>query len=91
MNNNNNNKFDPFGAPTKAQETASFGFDANFANFDAFNDAKPADFENNNKKNSLEKPKSKEIPSQKLSKFASDYSDKEIDLEAVLRRSVLEQ
>lgn len=43
--NDGNNNFDPFGAPltnnskNSKKETTEFGFDADFANFDAFNDA----------------------------------------------------
>lgn len=108
---NNNGSFDPFGVPTttttssKKDFGAGFGFDADFANFDAFNDT---DKTNGNGKvadawgSSLDKvnnnvgkgkaKKSNQEDANKTSKFTSDYSDNfEKDLEQVLKRSVVDQ
>lgn len=108
---NNNGSFDPFGAPmttttsSKKDFGAGFGFDTDFANFDAFNDTdktncneKVADAwgssldkaNNNVGKRKAKKPNQEEVS--KSSKFTSDYSDNfEKDLEQVLKRSVVDQ
>lgn len=92
---NNNNKFDPFGLPPTAgrtnKTTDDFGFEADFANFDSFNDTgKPngdgkktvdawnanLDKTNNNFSNGKAKVKKyKPEEISKVEKFSSDYSD----------------
>lgn len=99
-------KFDPFGLSVNDMRTSknsspagnSFGFEANFANFDAFNN-NPSNsdncfedawggFDTKPKKN-----KDSSVKANKVSKFSSDYSDKtyEMDLEQVLKRSMFDQ
>lgn len=103
---NNNGSFDPFGSPTttttssKKDFGAGFGFDTDFANFEAFNDT---DKTNGNGKmadawgssldkanNNVGKGKAKNPNQEEVSK--ADYSDNfEKDLEQVLKRSVVDQ
>lgn len=112
--NDGNNNFDPFAAPvltniTKKEtsigfgkETSSgFGFDADFANFDSFNDTptngngKPADAwggsldKTNNNVGKVKKFNVQEIS--RIGKFSGDYSDNDRDLQEILKRSVMEQ
>lgn len=108
---NNNNNYDPFGAPTTTKPGKSFnspddfGFEADFANFDSFNDSKPngtgktadawgtsLDKSNNNVGNGkISKRKQEEI-NKEVPKFKTDYSENfDKDLEQVLKRSLFDQ
>lgn len=107
----NNNDFDPFGAPVTGNKNDNnnigFGFDTDFANFEAFNigdthttngNSKNTsawggslDEKNNNVKNKKVK-KYQEQEVNKIGKFTGDYSDNfDKDLQDVLKRSVMEQ
>lgn len=103
--NDGNNNFDPFGAPTTAnnqkETTSGFGFEADFANFESFNTSKTSnggdawgaggglDKTNNNVSGKVKKLKEQDIS--KIRKFSADYSDKFEDIDQVLKRSVVEQ
>jgi hypothetical protein len=84
------------------KETTGFGFDGNFANFDAFNDPAPTNGtktdawgsssrdKSNNNVGRVKKYNEKGEP--KNGKFSADYSDNfDDDLAQVLKRSVIEQ
>lgn len=110
-NDGNNNQFDPFGAPMssnnskKKEMTGDFGFDADFANFDAFNNNGTGNGTNGSftkldawggsldkKNNNAVKKHNKKVEVAKVSKFNTDYSDNfDQDLEQVLKRSMMEQ
>lgn len=105
---NSNDKFDPFGLSVSEARTSksstptnSFGFEANFANFDAFNNNNTTLSDNsfNDDAWGVAKPtiktkkiKDSDVKANKLTKFSSDYSDNyEKDLEQVLKRSMIDQ
>lgn len=103
-NNNLSDKFDAFGLSvneTRTSKTATptngFGFEANFANFDTFNNNTTEkgfnDAWGETTKSTIKTKKGNgDGKVQKVSKFTSDYSDNfEKDLEQVLKRSVMEQ
>jgi hypothetical protein len=64
------------------KKSTTLGFEADFANFDAFNNNSSQGFEDNAFQDGS-----------KMTKFESDYSNKnyEKDLEQVLKRSMIEQ
>lgn len=104
---NSNDKFDPFGLSVTETKTSksstpqnSFGFEANFANFDAFNNNTTLSDSSFNDDawgelkatTKVKKVKDSDVKATKLAKFSSDYSDNyEKDIEQVLKRSMLEQ
>lgn len=91
--------FDPFGLSvtdfkkSKNLSSDDFGFEGDFANFDAFNNGNEAWGEST--KNSSTKSilsKDKEIKASKITKYSSDYSaDYETDLSEILKRSMIDQ
>ncbi|KAG5681401.1 hypothetical protein PVAND_010840 [Polypedilum vanderplanki] len=117
VNNNNklktSEKFDPFGLSENDLKNStkttnqSFGFEADFANFDAFNNNSTMSVSTTNgngfgdawggeSKSSIKSGKikkyNKDIEPSKVTKFSQDYSDNyEKDLEQVLKRSMIDQ
>lgn len=100
----NNDNFDPFGSSvtdlkkSKNLSSDDFGFDGDFANFDAFNNNDEETPSKSNRsvawgesaKNGSNKIK--EDKASKISKYNSDYSENyETDLNEILKRSMIDQ
>lgn len=100
----NNDNFDPFGLSvtdlkkSKNLSSDDFGFDGDFANFDAFNNNDEETPSKSNRsvawgesaKNGSNKIK--EDKASKISKYNSDYSENyETDLNEILKRSMIDQ
>lgn len=93
--------YDPFGLSvtelnsTHSQNlTSDFGFEGDFANFDAFNNnSNDNSFMNNKQKDApiYNEKKEKDRKASKISKYSTDYSENyDKDLNEILKRSIIE-
>ena len=101
-----NDNFDPFGLSetdlkkSKNLSSGDFGFDGDFANFDAFNNNEIEEETSSKSSRNVAwgesaknaSNKMKEDKASKISKYTADYSENyETDLSEILKRSMIDQ